>query len=91
VAPYATFGSLQLAHNVTAALQGRTAVLMGNHGAALVGDDLAKVLGQVAYLEYICDVQLRVFGTGRPARLLEAEEIERVRVGLSDYGQQPNG
>ena len=89
VAPYATFGSDELASNVTAALQDRTAVLMGNHGAALVGDDLGKVLGQVAYLEYICDVQLRVLATGRPARLLDADEIERVRVGLSGYGQRP--
>jgi L-fuculose-phosphate aldolase len=91
VAPYATFGSDQLARNVTEALQGRTAALMGNHGAALVGDDLAKVLSQVAYLEYICDVQLRVLATSRPARLLDAEEIERVRIGLSGYGQRPKG
>jgi L-fuculose-phosphate aldolase len=91
VAPYATFGSDALARNVTEALQDRTAALMGNHGAALVGDDLGKVLSQVAYLEYICDVQLRVLGTGRPARILDAEEIERVRVGLSGYGQRPTG
>jgi L-fuculose-phosphate aldolase len=89
VAPYATFGSDALARNVTAALQDRSAALMGNHGAALVGDDLAKVLSQVAYLEYICDVQLRVFAAGQPAHLLDAEEIERVRVGLSGYGQRP--
>jgi L-fuculose-phosphate aldolase len=91
VAPYATFGSDELADNVTAALQDRTAALMANHGAVLVGDDVAKALGQVAYLEYICDVQLKVFATGQPARLLDAEEIERVRVGLSGYGQRPTG
>ena len=89
VAPYATFGSETLARNVTEALQDRSAALMGNHGAALVGDDLAKVLSQVAYLEYICDLQLRVLVTGQPAQLLDAEEIERVRVGLSSYGQKP--
>jgi L-fuculose-phosphate aldolase len=89
VAPYATFGSDQLARNVTAALKDRTAALMGNHGAVLVGSELAKVLSQVAYLEYICDVQLRVFAAAQPAHLLDAEEIERVRVGLSGYGQQP--
>ncbi|HYI23463.1 MAG TPA: class II aldolase/adducin family protein [Candidatus Limnocylindrales bacterium] len=87
--PYATFGSETLARNVTDALQDRSAALMGNHGAALVGDDLAKVLSQVAYLEYICDLQLRVLVTGQPAQLLDAEEIERVRVGLSSYGQKP--
>ena len=89
VAPYATFGSDELAHNVTAALQDRSAALMGNHGAVLVGADLAKVLGQVAYLEYVCDVQLRVVSSGLPPRLLAADEIERVRSAMSGYGQQP--
>lgn len=89
VAPYATFGSDTLARNVTAALQDRTAALMGNHGAVLVGAELDKVLSQVAYLEYVCDVQLRVISTGLPPTLLDADEVERVRVGLSGYGQQP--
>jgi L-fuculose-phosphate aldolase len=91
VAPYATFGTEQLARNVTAALQDRSAALMGNHGAVLVGADLAKVLGQVAYLEYVCDVQLRVLSTGLPPRLLDRAEIARVREGLAGYGQQPRG
>ena len=91
VAPYATFGTEQLARNVTAALQDRSAALMGNHGAVLVGTDLAKVLGQVAYLEYVCDVQLRVLSTGLPPRLLDPAEIARVREGLAGYGQQPRG
>ena len=90
VAPYATFGSDELARNVTTALQDRSAALMGNHGAVLVGERLDKVLSQVAYLEYVCEVQLRVIGTGLPPRLLDADEIERVRVGLSGYGQQPS-
>ncbi len=91
VAPYATFGSDALARNVTTALAGRTAALMRNHGAVLVGDRLEKVLSQVAYLEYVCDVQLRVISTGLTPSLLGADEVERVRVGLSGYGQQPSG
>jgi L-fuculose-phosphate aldolase len=90
VAPYATFGSAELATGVVAALRDRTAALMGNHGAVLVGSDLAKVLSQVAYLEYVCDVQLRVAATGLPARLLPADEIARVIAGLAGYGQQPD-
>lgn len=88
VAPYATFGSPELAENVTTALRGRTAALMGNHGAVLVGSDLAAVLGKVAYLEYVCDVALRVAATGLPPKLLPVEEIERVIAGLAGYGQQ---
>jgi L-fuculose-phosphate aldolase len=87
VAPYATFGTPQLAENVAAALTDRTAALMGNHGAVLVGTNLAKVLTQVAYLEYICDVQLRVAASGLPPRLLPADEVQRVVTALTGYGQ----
>lgn len=89
VAPYASFGSAALAENVTAALRDRTAALLANHGAVLVGRDLARVLAQVAYLEYLCEVQLKVAGTGLAAHLLDEAEIERVRIALSGYGQTP--
>jgi len=32
-------------------------------------------------------VQLRVLGSGLAPRLLDADEIERVRTGLAGYGQ----
>ncbi len=89
VAPYASFGSAALAANVTAALRDRTAALLANHGAVLVGQDLARVLAQVAYLEYLCEVQLKIAGTGLPAHLLDEAEIDRVRIALSGYGQTP--
>lgn len=91
VAPYATFGTQQLAENVATALAGRSAALMGNHGAVLVGTDLQKLLTQVAYLEYICDVQLRVAATGLPARLLPADEVTGVIKALTGYGQPGDG
>lgn len=91
VAPYATFGTQQLADNVASALTGRSAALMGNHGAVLVGHDLAKLLSQVAYLEYICDVQLRVAATGLPARLLSTDEMDLVIAALAGYGQPEDG
>ncbi len=91
VAPYATFGTQELADNVASALAGRSAALMGNHGAVLVGTELSKLLTQVAYLEYICDVQLRVAATGLPARLLPADEVARVIEALTGYGQPSTG
>lgn len=88
VAPYATFGTNELADNVTTALRDRTAALMGNHGAVLVGDNLAKVMGLVPYLEYVCDVQLRAMAAGTPVRVLDAEEIAEVGRRLTGYGQR---
>lgn len=87
VAPYATFGSDELARNVAAALEGRTAALMGNHGAVVVAGSLATALSLVRYLEYVCDVHLRALSTGLPVRTLEPAEIDRVAGLLGGYGQ----
>lgn len=88
VAPYATFGTKELADNVTTALHGRAAALMGNHGAVLAGADLGKVMGLVPYLEYVCDVHLRAMATGAPVRVLDTEELVEVGRRLSGYGQR---
>lgn len=91
VAPYATFGTRQLADNVTAALRDRAAALMGNHGAVLAGAALPKVMNLVPYLEYVCDVQLRAMASGAPVRVLDDDEIANVAGLLAGYGQQPTG
>jgi L-fuculose-phosphate aldolase len=91
VAPYATFGTPQLADNVTAALVDRTAALMGNHGAVLVGRALPKVLALVPYLEYVCDVQLRAMASGAEVRVIGADELAEVGRRLAGYGQQASG
>ena len=88
VAAYATYGSEQLALNVQAALVGRTAALMANHGAVSVAATLAKALDQLPYLEYICELQLTAMSTGRDIKLLSTDEIEHVASMLGSYGQK---
>jgi L-fuculose-phosphate aldolase len=88
VAPYATFGTPELAENVAAALEGRTAALMGNHGAITIGDTLDKAFARVEYLEYVCDIQIRALSTGLPIRTLAAEEVTNVVGLLGSYGQE---
>ena len=87
VAAYATFGSDELAENVAAALDGRRAALMGNHGAVVVAGTLAAALSLAGYLEYVCEVHLRALATGLPIRILPAEEIGHVSGLLDGYGQ----
>lgn len=87
VAPYATFGTPELAENVARALEGRTAALMGNHGAITIGETLEKAYQRVEYLEYVCDIQIRALSTGLPVRTLAAEEVEHVIELLGSYGQ----
>ena len=48
VAPYATFGTDELAASVVEALQGRTAALMGGHGAVTYGADVAAAMAATA-------------------------------------------
>lgn len=88
VAPYATYGTGELAGNVVTALEDRTACLMGSHGAVTTGPDLRTALERAVYLEWLCDVYLRATAAGTP-RLLPPEEIDRVAARLSAYGQNP--
>ena len=87
VAPYATYGSEELAGHVARVLRDRTACVMANHGAVTTGSDLRAALTASQYLEWLCDVYLRALSAGTP-RLLPQSEIERVAVKLTGYGQQ---
>jgi L-fuculose-phosphate aldolase len=88
VAPYARYGTAELARNVVHALRDRTGCLMGNHGAVAVGPDLATAHDKSVYLEWLCDTYLRASSAGTP-RLLAREEITAVAVKLAGSGQQP--
>ena len=87
VAPYATYGTAQLAGNAVEALRDRTGCLLGNHGAVTVGTDLATAHDRSVYLEWLCDVYLRASSAGSP-RLLPAAEIAAVAVKMAGYGQK---
>jgi L-fuculose-phosphate aldolase len=88
VAPYATYGTDELASNAVHALRGRTACLLGSHGAVTTGQDLKTAYDRSVYLEWICDVYLRAAAAGTP-RLLPPGEIEAVAAKLASYGQRP--
>jgi L-fuculose-phosphate aldolase len=88
VAPYATYGTDELASNSVHALRGRTACLLGSHGAVTTGPDLKTACDRAVYLEWVCDVYLRAAAAGTP-RLLPPGEIEAVAAKLASYGQRP--
>lgn len=89
VAPFAMFGTDQLAINVANALKDRSGALMANHGAITTGPNLTKALSLLPYLEYICEIQLRAMATGAPIKYLSDDELDQAVVGMSAYGQQP--
>ena len=90
VAPYATYGTDELASNAVQALRGRTACLLGSHGAVTTGQDLKTAYDRSVYLEWVCDVYLRAAAAGTP-RLLPPGEIEAVAAKLARYGQAAAG
>jgi L-fuculose-phosphate aldolase len=71
VAPYATFGTPELARTVIEALDGRTAALMSNHGAITHGPDLDDAVERSLLLEWACDVYWRAAALGAPRALGE--------------------
>ncbi|HEX2130878.1 MAG TPA: class II aldolase/adducin family protein [Actinophytocola sp.] len=74
VAPYATFGSTQLADNVVTALAGRGAALMRNHGSVALGETVAAACARVELVEWLAETYRRAVALGRP-RLLTDEEL----------------
>jgi L-fuculose-phosphate aldolase len=75
VAPYATFGTAELAQLTLDALEGRAAVLMANHGMLALGPDLNAALDNALLLEWACELYWRAAVVGQP-RTLDAEQAQ---------------
>jgi L-fuculose-phosphate aldolase len=87
VAPYATFGTPELAELTLAALSERTAALMANHGTITYGPDLDFAVAQSLLLEWACELYWRAAMVGMP-RALGADEQQAVidHVARRGYG-----
>ena len=77
VAPYATFGTRELAVAVRTALEGRHAALMANHGSVALGDDLDQAVERALLLEWLAALHHRASALGTP-RLLTDQQQEDV-------------
>jgi len=73
VAPYQRFGSDQLATAAVAALDGRSAVILRNHGAVTYGADLAQAYHRALLLEWLARAYRLALTYGEPLVLSEAE------------------
>lgn len=73
VAPFAVFGTAELAEGVQRAMQGRKAALMANHGAVVWGTSMAEAVDLMVLVEGICALYWRARAVGEP-RVLSVEE-----------------
>ena len=85
-APYATFGSQELADAAVAALAERRACLLANHGMIAIGADLDRALGLAIEVESLAETYWRVLQVGEPV-LLADDEMDRVLAKFATYGQ----
>jgi L-fuculose-phosphate aldolase len=84
-APYATFGTAGLAALALAALEGRNACLLANHGMIVVGSTLAKAMWLAVELETLAKQYVISLQTGEPTVLGDAEIADAMK-SFASYG-----
>ncbi|MEO8346467.1 MAG: class II aldolase/adducin family protein [Betaproteobacteria bacterium] len=85
-APYATFGTQELSDLAVAALTGRRACLLANHGMITVGASLEQALALAVEVESLAEMFWRVLQVGEPV-LLPESEMDVVLEKFRTYGQ----
>ncbi len=87
VAPYATFGTAELADSVVDALQGGYACLMANHGLIAVAPTLRHALLVAEEMEEQAAVYCGTLAIGGPKLLSDAQMAE-IFAQFGGYGQE---
>ena len=85
-APYATFGTQELSDHAVAALAGRRACLLANHGMIAIGGSLERALALAVEVESLAEMYWRALQIGEPVPLPDAE-MDAVLQKFATYGQ----
>lgn len=88
LAPYAPYGSQELALKTGTALGAGCAVLMANHGALTVGGTLRQAYGRALLLEELAELQVLATQAGG-ARPLSQGDIAMIAERIATYGTPP--
>ena len=86
VAPYATFGTEELAEKAYESMKERFAVLLSNHGLLTGGNTLDSAFSKAEEIEFCAEVYYRTKTLGEP-RMLSDEEMEKMVWRFGSYGQ----
>lgn len=87
LAPYATYGSEELADNICTTIGQSNAVLLANHGLITVAKDLHTAFVIAEEIELVARIYCLARAAGEPV-ILPDEEMERVIDKFKTYGQQ---
>ncbi len=85
-APYYTFGSQELSDAAVAALEGRRACLLANHGVIAVGADLPAAVALAGEVENLAAQYCTALALGE-VRILDEIEMRRVIEKFRTYGK----
>ncbi|MEU3518569.1 class II aldolase/adducin family protein [Streptomyces sp. NPDC006654] len=89
VAPYATYGTDELAENMLRALTGRSGCLLQNHGTVTYGTTLAQAYDRTAQLEWLCHLWLTASAVpGLSPTLLSPDQMASAAEKLKRYGRR---
>lgn len=86
-ARYATFGTQALSNRALAALEGRNACLLANHGMIALGESLAAALTLAVEVEALAEQYWRALQIGTP-KALSATEMDTVLEKFKSYGRR---
>jgi L-fuculose-phosphate aldolase len=84
-APYATFGSQELADFVIEALQGRNAAMMRNHGSIAYGANMDQAVHRLELLEWLAELYWRASSMGTP-HVLTDKDFEAIITAAIERG-----
>ena len=76
-APYASFGTADLAVNALKTMGDQNAVLLANHGMNVVGPDLPKAFAIAEQLEFCAELYVRARTIGKPV-ILPDDEMDQM-------------
>jgi L-fuculose-phosphate aldolase len=89
VAPYATYGTDELAENMLHALADRSGCLLQNHGTLTYGTTLDQAYDRTAQLEWMCRLWLTASSVpGLSPTLLTEAQLAEAGERLRGYGQR---
>jgi L-fuculose-phosphate aldolase len=87
VAPYATYGTPELAQAVVQSIGHYNACLMANHGIVTLGANLSAAFNVAEELELVARLYYQSMCIGKP-QILSEQEMEVVTKKFATYGQQ---
>ena len=89
-APYACFGTQELSDRALAALEGRTACLLGHHGLIVLGESLERALWRAVEVETLAKMYVHALAIGEPPHLTSSQMDEvMARFRSMGYGETP--